>query len=356
MSMNAIVIIVAQIFGIISWLFLMYSYTREDIDELLFIQILVCVFDVLSYLLLGADAGLLICLVELIKTIAYYKSDKDDLIFKVGVVFYILIGFLTVKNWYAILPVLGSVIDSFGVSKDSKTANICSILSNTLWTIYDIYILSYIGAINDAVVIICNISVLFLGYSRLMHISKFRIVKYNYLTKKTIDKIYNLDLKNFGSDNTWEQKYQLDVYKRNKDSFFAVKYKHEFAGYINYLNVVEEEYNRLKNIRKIPDKIELDKIIKFKPGRKSYILIESINVKKEYEKEQTMDLIYKKLKSFINIKHRQRIYIHGIISFATSDFEKKIYEEMKFIKIKDVQDGESLYELPVEVIKKDWLN
>ena len=183
MDLKLLLIIIAQGFGVISWLLLLYSYTKEDIDELLFIQILVCLFDVISYLMLGADAGLLICLVELIKTVLYYKTDKDRLIFRMGLVFYVLIGLLTVKKWYAILPVLGSVIDSFGVSKDSKTANICSIVSNTLWTIYDILILSYIGAINDVVVVICNISVLYLGYSRLMNISKFRIVKYNSLTK-----------------------------------------------------------------------------------------------------------------------------------------------------------------------------
>lgn len=355
MNINLITIILAQVFGIISWLLLLYSYTKEDIDELLYIQILVCLFDVISYFLLGADAGLLICLVELIKTILYYKTDKDRLIFRVGLVFYIMIGFLTIRTWYAILPVVASVIDSFGVSKDSKSANICSIISNTLWTIYDILILSYIGALNDVVVIICNISVLFLGYSRIMHITKFRIVKYNYLTKNTLNKIFNLDKKNFGEDNTWDKKYQLDVYKKNKDSLFVIKYKHEFVGYINYINIIEEEYERLKRIRKIPDIIDLNKIIKFKTNRKNYILIESINIKKEYEKEQSIELIHKKIKSFINIKHRQRVYINGIIFFATSKFEKEICEYMKCTKLKDVEDNTSIYELSIEEIRKDYL-
>ena len=79
MDVNLIVIITAQVFGIISWLLLMYSYTKEDIDKLLFIQILVCLFDVISYLLLGADAGILICLVELIKTVLYYKRIRIGL-------------------------------------------------------------------------------------------------------------------------------------------------------------------------------------------------------------------------------------------------------------------------------------
>lgn len=352
MDINLIIVIIAQVFGIISWLLLMYSYTKEDIDKLLYIQILVCVFDVISYLLLGADAGLLICVVESIKTILYYKTNKDKLIFSISIVCYLLIALLTVRHWYAILPVLGSVIDSYGTSKDSKMANICSIVSNTLWTIYDLLILSYIGAFNDIVVVLCNISILALGYSRLMHISKFRIVKYNYLTKKTVEKIYKLDLKNLGEENTWDKNYQMDVYKRNTDSFFAIKYKHDFVGYINYLNIKIEEYDRLKRARKMPDNFDLDNIIKFKSNKKAYIVIETINARKEYEKDETIELINKKIKSFIKIKHRQRIYIHGILGYAINDFERKIYESLEFDKIKELDDNITLYELNENKIKK----
>ena len=101
MSTNVIIIVIAQIFGIISWLLLLLSYTKEDIDELLYIQIGVCVFDVISYLLLGADAAILICLFELVKTILYYKTNKDSFIFQISILVYILIGLLTIKKWYA---------------------------------------------------------------------------------------------------------------------------------------------------------------------------------------------------------------------------------------------------------------
>lgn len=356
MDLSTIIIIIAQVLGIISWLLLLYSYTREDIDELLYVQIGVCVFDVISYLMLGADAGLLICLVELIKTWLYYKTDKDREIFIVSIFIYILIGLLTIRHWYACLPVIGSLLDSFGASRDSKTANACSIISNTLWTIYDILILSFVGAFNDIVVVLCNISVLFLGYSRLMHISKFRIVKYGYLTKKTINKIYGLDLKNYGIENTWDPKYQKEVYKRNEDSLFAIKYKHELCGYINYINIVPEEYQRFKRLKKMPHKIDLDKIIKYKANRKAYIVFESINVKKEYEKEQTINMICKKISSFIKQKQRQRIYIHGILGFALTEFEENVYLSLGFTKIKDLGERIKLYELSEDDVKEIYLN
>ena len=352
MNSELLIIIIAQAFGIVSWLLLMYSYTKEDIDKLLYIQILVCLFDVISYLLLGADAGLLICLVELIKTILYYKTDKDNIIFIISAIFYVVVAVVTWNVWYSFLPILGSIIDSYGTSRDSKMANICSIVSNTLWTIYDILILSYIGALNDIVVVFCNIGVLAFGYSRIMHISKFRIVKYKYLSKKTVDKVYKLDLKNFGEDNTWDKNYQKEVYDKNPDSFFAIKYKHDLVGYINYLNIIEDEYERLKRVRKVPDTFGLDKIIKFKTNKKAFLLVETINVKKEYEKEETIELIKKKINSFIKIKQRQRVFIHGIIAYAISDFEKNVYETMGFNKIKEFDDNTVLYELEYDKIKK----
>ena len=330
MDLNTIIIVLAQIFGLISWIILLYSYTKENIDELLYLQILVAIFDIASYLLLGADAALLICLFELIRAILYYTTNKDKIIFRVSIIIYILIGLLTIKNWYAILPIFASLIDSYGTSKDSRMANICSIISNFLWTIYDLLIISYIGAINDIVVILCNISVLLLGYSRIMHISKFRIIKYNYLNKKTLDKIYELDLKNFGKENTWDKKYQLDIYKRNNNN--------------NYLNLTYDEYERIKKLRKIPISLDINNIREFKSNRKNYILIESVNVKKEYEKEQTINLICKKIVSFINIKYRKKIYIHGILGIALTDFENKVYNELGFNIIKDL-DSIKIYEL-----------
>ena len=359
MDTSVLIVIIAQVFGIISWLLLLYSYTREDIDKLLFVQIGVCLFDVISYFLLGADAGILICLVELIKTYLYYKTDKDKYIFWISLLVYMLIGLLTIRHWFACLPVIGSILDSFGASRDSKTANCCSIISNTLWTIYDIIIMSYIGAFNDIVVVICNISVLTLGYSRLMHISKFRIVKYGYLTKKTIDKVYAMDLKNYGLENTWNKDYQREVYNRNHDSFFAIKYKHDLVGYISYLNIIPDEYERLKNTRKLYREIDLNKIIPFRSNRKSYLLFESINVRKEYDKDQTIELIVKKINSFIKAKYRKKIYIHGIIGFALTDFEKKVYNSLGFTKVKTIDNNIDLYELSdtdkvyKEIIKKE---
>ena len=352
MNFELLMFIAAQVCMAIGWGFLVFSYTREDIDELLKAQIAVCVFDIAAYILLGADAGLLICVFELVKTILYYKTNKDRLIFWLSVVVYVFVALLTVREWFAILPILGSAFDSFGASRDSKTANICSIISNSLWAIYDVMIMSYVGAIGDSAVVLCNISVLLFGYSRLMHISKLRVVKYSYLSQKTLKKVQSLDEKSYGSENTWDKDYQLKAYKRNSDSFFAIKYKHDLVGYINYFNLEPAEYEHLKRVRKMPYQVKLDKIIEFKMRRKSYVYIESVNVRKEYEKDQMTELIRKKLASFVKSKWRQKVYIHGLLGYAMSDYEKELYQVIGFTKVRVFDDESILFELDENKIKR----
>ncbi len=351
MEDSLVIVIIAQVLGLISWLLLLYSYTKEDIDKLLYLQIFVAVFDVASYLLLGADAGMLICLIELVKSILYYKTDKDKMIFWIGIIFYFLIGLLTIDHWFACLPVLASLIDSYGTARDSKSANIASIVSNLLWVFYDVIILSYVGAVTDGIVIVCNISVLLLGYSRLLKISKFRIVKCNYLNKKTIDNIYNIDVKKFGIENVWDKNYQKQIYEKNNDSLLEIKYKHNFVGYINYLNITPELYENLKRKRTMPTKLDLDSIIEFKRNKKSYVLIESINLEPQYEKDQTIEAIDKKLKYLLRIKRSRKIYIHGIIAYGFTDFEKQLYNQIGFKNIKELDDNIILYELESDDIK-----
>lgn len=180
-------VFIAQILTLIGWILFLISYYRDKIDELLYLQILACLLDTLSYILLGADAGLFICLIEAVKTYLYYKTNKDDIIFKGAIVIYIIIGIFTIKTWYSLLPVIASILDSYGCSKDSKTATIMGIISYTLWTIYDIIIMSYVGALTDIFVVISNILVLTLGYKKIKKLRKLQRKKINNFKRKIIN-------------------------------------------------------------------------------------------------------------------------------------------------------------------------
>ena len=95
------------------------------------------------------------------------------------------------------------------------------------------------------------------------------------------------------------------------------------------------------------NKINLDNVLEFKKNKKSYIFIESINIVKQYENEKTIELIDKKLKSFLKMKHNRKIYVHGILGNALTDFEKKTYEKMGLSQLTE-SDNKVLYELDLE--------
>ena len=128
-------ILFAQILGIIGWLLLVYSYYKDDIDKLLYIQIISSIFYCLSYLFLGAYSGLIVCFIELLKGIGYYKTDKDELIFFVTLPVYILTAIFTYDGIISLLPVIGSIIDGFSLTKNKNIATAGSKISNFLWLI-----------------------------------------------------------------------------------------------------------------------------------------------------------------------------------------------------------------------------
>ena len=76
---------------------------------------------------------------------------------------------------------------------------------------------------------------------------------YNLITNldKYIDEIIYLDNQFFEQEYMWTDEYQRKVYERNKDSFIAVTYDDELIGYLNYLNITDDKYNRIKKSNRI---------------------------------------------------------------------------------------------------------
>lgn len=149
-----------QIIGVIAWLFLGISYYRKNTDRILAFQVIANVLFCLHYLLLGAYSGLVICSFELIRDFAYYKTDKDDNIFIGSVIVYIICSIVTYTSILDLFPYFASLLDGYFLTKNKKIVVIGAIITYTLWFIYDMYVLSYSGAITDAIIIISNLSIL----------------------------------------------------------------------------------------------------------------------------------------------------------------------------------------------------
>ena len=171
-----------QVLGFLAWLILVVSYYRENTNKILVFQVLSTVLFCLHYILLGAYSGLIICVYEVIRDTLYYKTDKDHKIFLVSVVVYVgtvLISFLTESDLISLetavdlFPVLASLVDGYSLTQHRKIAVGGGILSYTLWFIYDLCVMSYSGALTDAIIVVSNIIILIFG----IDITDFKILK-----------------------------------------------------------------------------------------------------------------------------------------------------------------------------------
>lgn len=154
-----------QILGFLAWILLVLSYYRKDTNKILIFQIISTILFCVHYYLLGAYSGLLICILEVIRDSAYYKTDKDNYIFLGSVIVYAVCGIVTFTKIVDLFPYLASLIDGFFLTKKRKTVVLGAIVTYTLWFIYDMYALSYSGAITDAIIIISNLSILLFNFN-----------------------------------------------------------------------------------------------------------------------------------------------------------------------------------------------
>lgn len=154
-----------QFLGFLAWILLVLSYYRKNTNKILVFQIISTILFCVHYYLLGAYSGLLICVFEVIRDFSYYKTDKDNYIFIVSVIVYIVSAIVTYTTILDVFPYVASLIDGFFLTKKRKIVVLGAIVTYVLWFIYDMYALSYSGAMTDAILIISNLSILLFNFN-----------------------------------------------------------------------------------------------------------------------------------------------------------------------------------------------
>ena len=154
-----------QLIGIVAWLMLILSYYRKDTNKILVFQIIGTVLYCVHYGLLGAWSGLFICAFETIFDFGYYKTDKDKYIYMASIPIRIIGGLIGFSSFVDILPITASLTDGYTLTKKKKIVVIGAVISYTMWVIYDIFVMSYSGAITDGLIVLSNLSILLFGYN-----------------------------------------------------------------------------------------------------------------------------------------------------------------------------------------------
>jgi len=348
-------IVLAQITSVIGWLLLIYSYYKEDIDKLLYIQIISSIFYCVSYIFLGAYSGFFVCFIELLKGIGYYKTDKDDLIFLLSLPIYLIMGICSYNSLVSLLPIVGSIIDGYSLTKNKTIATIGSIISNILWVIYDVIILAYATALTDSILVISNISLLLFGYSMILKSNKIRIIQCRNLSKNVYDAISELDKNNYGIEYVWPMSYEKELINKEKENLYLLKYHNETIGYINCLAINENEYLNILNSYQYSNEYDKNNVVSIQNRKKHYLVIDSINVKKQYNNEVTKNIIVKKIKNIIISNLSDGVKIESVIAVSLNKLETEVLEAIGFVMKKEYDKNKKIYILSKEKIESIFL-
>ncbi|MBQ6538799.1 MAG: YgjV family protein [Bacilli bacterium] len=348
-------VIIAQVFSVISWCLLLYSYYKEDVKDLIRIQILVSLMDILCYIFLGAISGIIVATFELIQGIAFYKTDKAKNIFLLTIPIYIVYALFTYHTPVALLPVLATFIDNLSLTRGKTFATIGGILAQTSWAVYDFSVYSYVGALTDIIIVISNLSILILGYSYIKRVNKLNVNRCSYLSNNINNVLHQIDKTNYQEDLLYEPHHNKELFNKNKDSLLLINYKNKIIGYVSYYVISKEEVDKIINKHKYDINYSIDNIINFKKNSKNYLIINNISLNKNYQNKDSIDLIIDNIKRYLKRKYYQGYKIEQIISPAINSFEKRVLEVSGFTKYKDYSNDTTLYTMSREELENIFL-
>lgn len=159
--------IIAQILGIGAMISLFLVYQQKDRKKLIAAKLSADVFWVAHYGCLGATAGMIPNFVGIFRELIFInrKSKKWASLFIWPVIFIIInwcLGFGTFSSWYNLLPITASTFVTISLWIDNPhLTKLISIPISASFLIYDIFVGSYIGIINESISI-CSIIIYFI--------------------------------------------------------------------------------------------------------------------------------------------------------------------------------------------------
>lgn len=154
--------LLAQLFGLMASLCTIISSQRRYKTEILLLLLLGECFFAFNFLFLGAYSGFLMSLIAaIITTISYLYSRINKriptILIIAIIVLLIIAGFSCYQKITDILPVISLILYVILViQKKEKNIRRISLVSASLWIIYDISVGAYVGMISDTLYIISS--------------------------------------------------------------------------------------------------------------------------------------------------------------------------------------------------------
>ncbi len=166
----SITYIVSQIFTILTYLFLALTYYAKNRKKLLILSFLSISANIIAYILLSAWSGVAMCIIALIRNVIFFvdekKNGKRETINKTDIIILIVLysisivsAIFTYEGLYSLLSVFAAMLYTFSVwQKKTKMYKLLGMPVETLWLLYNLYIMSIFGVISESILLICAIT------------------------------------------------------------------------------------------------------------------------------------------------------------------------------------------------------
>lgn len=158
--------IIAQSIGVVGIILFVMCFHFKNMKGVLRIKFLMDIVWAAHYYLLGAVAGGISNTICSVREIIYMNKERSRMCQSkiwplVFMGFNIFFGVLAWKGVYSILPATASVLATFAFwQKNVQTARWIALLNNILMFTYDVFVLSYMGLVAEALSFISVISAL----------------------------------------------------------------------------------------------------------------------------------------------------------------------------------------------------
>lgn len=151
----------AQGIGYFAVIAMIVSLQKKNKDQILIYQIIYTTLFSIQYLLLSALSGAVINAIATVRTIIFYKTQKNDENVNNNTSFYIFLvilgisGYFTYNGIYSLLPIICSLITIIVTWFGKASVIRCSwIFLAPLWFIYDYVVGSMPGMVSDILMLV----------------------------------------------------------------------------------------------------------------------------------------------------------------------------------------------------------
>ena len=172
--MNNITYILSQVFIIISYIFLIFTYQTKNRKSILIFSFISLIATGLSYIFLSAYSGLAMVGVAIIRNIIFIVDEKkngkrtkntakDYIILAILYLISIVFAIFTYNGILSMMSVAATMLYTFSVwQKNTKVYKLLGIPIEIIWIIYNIYIFSVFGIVLESILAVSTV----VGYLR----------------------------------------------------------------------------------------------------------------------------------------------------------------------------------------------